>query len=633
MRRRRTGLLLGALVASTTLVSVATPASAASGLTMHVTSPVRAGVGIDAPGVAYDPCRDQVGANSGFSKTLGTTAAKIRVELYPGGCSTDYDGWGTVGGIHFEVARNGAGNYAAGQVRLPVAPNDGFVLRGSILSSTAVGDGRVKVDTFQVADFQLASVAYGAFASTVSRGTRWSGGVGWAGRYLLFIEDTATGRKIQALTDIRPGAVPTIDLDAICFGFETCLYMAGGPGDAAGTFHPTAPTRILDTRRGLGITNGPVRTGDGRHGDPNPDIRRDEAANHELRVTGRFGVPESGVSAVLLNVTAVDAPGVGYLSVTPKPPRVGDIFNDQGSYGAFAGTSNLNVGSNQAVPNLVLARVGAGGVIRIANSFGPTHVIADIAGWFGTGGAHTNGAGFQGVVPVRALDTRNGIGGPAGRVGPGESRSIPIRGRWGVPANATSVVVNLTAVGPTGSGYATAFPDGTSPPDASNLNYGPHAIRANTAVVKIGANGAIRVRAAETDVDLLVDVLGSFGPYGGRITAVTPRRVVDTRHGVGTAAAPFQSFETRTVQIAGRDGVPADATAVVANLTATNPTSVGYLTAWGAGAKQPVASNLNFLPGQSVPNLVILELRGGRLAIFNERGTTDVIVDVMGYAR
>src|SRR5690606_1187618 len=115
-----------------------------------------------------------------------------------------------------------------------------------------------------------------------------------------------------------------------------------------------------------------------------------------------------------------------------------------------------------------------------------------------------------------ALDTRNGIGGPAGRVGPGESRSIPIRGRWGVPANATSVVVNLTAVGPTGSGYATAFPDGTSPPDASNLNYGPHAIRANTAVVKIGANGAIRVRAAETDVDLLVDVLGSFGPYGGR---------------------------------------------------------------------------------------------------------------------
>ena len=54
----------------------------------------------------------------------------------------------------------------------------------------------------------------------------------------------------------------------------------------------------------------------------------------------------------------------------------------------------------------MLARVGAGGKIRIANYLGPTHVIADVAGWFGTGGAYTDGAGFAGVVPERLLDSR-----------------------------------------------------------------------------------------------------------------------------------------------------------------------------------------------------------------------------------
>ena len=128
---------------------------------------------------------------------------------------------------------------------------------------------------------------------------------------------------------------------------------------------------------------------------------RDETANHDLQVTGVAGIPASGVSAVLLNVTAVGAgaPGPGFISVIPKPARVGDVFNDQGSYGAFPNTSNLNLDSADPTPNLVLARVGAGGKIRLYNYLGPTHVIADVAGWFGTGGAHTDGTGFTGVVP------------------------------------------------------------------------------------------------------------------------------------------------------------------------------------------------------------------------------------------
>ena len=498
------------------------------------------------------------------------------------------------------------------------------------------------VDTFQIgtaypdppAPLQNNGRAeYGAFASTASRGSTWSGGIGWAGRYILFVTDTATGTKITATPDIGPGSVPTIDLDAVCFGFDTCNYLAGGPGAATGTFHPMAPTRILDTRRPLGFF-GPVQTGDGRNGSPDPITRRLVAANHDLQVTGRFGLPASGVSAVLLNVTAVSAgaAGPGFMSVIPKPPRVGDVFNDQASYGAFPATSNLNIDNGDPVPNLVLARVGAGGKIRITNSLGPTHVIADIAGWFGTGGAHLNGSGFAGVVPDRLMDSRNGIGGPAAKFAAGEIRSLKVAGVAGVPADAQSVVVNITLTGADRIGYVTAFPDGQPVPDASNVNIVPGGVRANTAVVKVGAGGRINLLMAEASADVLVDVLGSFGPNGGQVTTITPERLVDSRSGVGTPGRPWGENEVRNVAVAGRGSVPAGATAVIANLTATNTTSWGFLSAWPAGAAQPNSSNLNFLGGQTVPNLVMLKLgAGGQLSIANGPGSANVILDVMGY--
>jgi hypothetical protein len=334
--------------------------------------------GSSAPGYDISPC--DLGGTAGQKITFSVNTApdNVRVEMYPGVCGT-YTGWENVGGVHIEAGPSGRD---LGSINMPIDGQGGaFAVRGAILSSSPIGNGRLSIDTFQIptgypeppAPLQDNGRAqYGAFASAPNRGATWSGGIGWPGRYILFITDTATGNKITATTDIARGAVPTIDLDAICFGFENCNYLSGGPGATAGTFHPTPPTRILDTRRWLGIF-GPVRSGDGRHPSLDPITRRDEAANHELKVTGQYGVPASGVSAVLLNVTAINAgaPGPGFMSIVPKPPRVGDIFNDQASYGAFPATSNLNIDNNDPVPNLVLARVGAGGKIRIANYLGP----------------------------------------------------------------------------------------------------------------------------------------------------------------------------------------------------------------------------------------------------------------------
>ncbi len=88
----------------------------------------------------------------------------------------------------------------------------------------------------------------------------------------------------------------------------------------------------------------------------------------------------------------------------------------------------------------------------------------------------------------------------------------------------------------------------------------------------------------------------------------------------------------RNTQIAGRGSVPANATAVIANVTAVDPTAWGFLSVWPAGAAQPTASNLNFLAGQTVPNLVMIKLgAGGAISIANGPGATHVLVDVMGY--
>ena len=68
------------------------------------------------------------------------------------------------------------------------------------------------------------------------------------------------------------------------------------------------------------------------------------------------------------------------------------------------------------------------------------------------------------------------------------------------------------------------------------------------------------------------------------------------------------------------------------NVTATNTSDAGFLTVFPAGAAQPTTSNLNFVPGQTVPNLVMSKLgTGGAVSIFNFAGSTDVVADVVGW--
>ena len=80
-------------------------------------------------------------------------------------------------------------------------------------------------------------------------------------------------------------------------------------------------------------------------------------------------------------------------------------------------------------------------------------------------------------------------------------------------------------------------------------------------------------------------------------------------------------------------GVPASGVgAVVVNVTATAPTSASYVTVFPSGTPRPTASNLNFVPGQTIPNLAVVKVGAlGQISLYNYDGDTDLIVDIVGW--
>src|SRR5674476_1415739 len=107
-------------------------------------------------------------------------------------------------------------------------------------------------------------------------------------------------------------------------------------------------------------------------------------------------------------------------------------------------------------------------------------------------------------------------------------------------------------------------------------------------------------------------------------------------YGVGAAKVAVAKGGTVHLQVATRGGVPATGvSAVVLNVTVTAPTKPGYVTVYGDGTTRPTASNLNFVAGQTIPNLVIAPVgANGKVALYNGTGgTIHLIADVSGYYR
>ncbi len=194
---------------------------------------------------------------------------------------------------------------------------------------------------------------------------------------------------------------------------------------------------ILDTRTGLGA--GKTRVGARR------TIR--------LTVNGAGGVPKSGVSAVELSVTVVAPAGAGGLTAFA-------------SGSSRPSASQLSFSARQTASGLITVPVADGKVDLYNNSPGSVDLIADVAGYFSG-----SGAASQAVTPVRALDTRSGLGGTGVSVLAHSAADLSVTGLPGYLGTQADVVLSVTVPEARLGGSLFVFPDGSAIPVDPNLSF------------------------------------------------------------------------------------------------------------------------------------------------------------------
>ena len=371
-----------------------------------------------------------------------------------------------------------------------------------------------------------------------------------------------------------------------------------------GSYSTVVPSRVLDTRQGIGAVKAPVAA----------------------RSTVTFTLPPGSADAagaVALDVTAVNPAAAGFLTAYPA----GSVLPT---------ASNLNFQVHQDVPNLVVVRLGAGGKVSIYNgSNGPVDILADLHGSFLAGQNVGDPGTLVPMTPTRFLDTRSGVGTAVnGRVMPHSVTKVRIAGVHGLPANVSAVALNITAVHSPGQGFITAYP-GAAMPSTSSLNYEAGQDRANLALVEVGTDGTVSlVNGSSFPVDLVADVSGYFvsgtPTADGAFVPFSPVREVDTRR---SHRGFVPALATLKVQIfpAG-DPVAKNVKAVAVNVTAVAPQASGFFTTWDGSAPMPAVSNSNFQARHDVAGSVIVPVNAdGTISVYNgSYGNVDIIVDLDG---
>jgi LPXTG-site transpeptidase (sortase) family protein len=367
----------------------------------------------------------------------------------------------------------------------------------------------------------------------------------------------------------------------------------------ASAFRGVSPLRVLDTR-------------------PTP-VKADSYS--PVSIAGLAGVPDSA-PAVVLNVTAIDAEGEGYVTVFPWGE-------------ALPNTSNVNIKRfGQMVPNLVTVRLGVEGKVGLYSSIS-ANLLVDVFGYYSASGATAAGR-FIAQTPQRLLDTR-------GQATAGENGIVRLAMPAGIPANTEGLVLNVTAVNSrlrtNGYGYWTAYPAGEDRGTTSNINISaPGQTIANQVIVKPSSLGVDFYSYAGGD--LLVDLMGYYTGAGAAVSVdglfvpVSPTRLLDTRSTPNPLGENVALHHDWTVEVgtAGQAGIPGSgASAVALNVTMTRAQGWGFVTVYPAGRGRPDSSNLNAdLAGTTAPNHVQLAT-GTRGVSFYSYGGTDLIVDVFGW--
>ncbi len=424
---------------------------------------------------------------------------------------------------------------------------------------------------------------------------------------------------------------------------------------SGGELHTITPQRVLDTRPASRVND---RDRPGRK-----QISTNASHRFDVQILGNPGLPSvanrSSVLGVLASVTVVDPTTNGYIRAwptgSPEPP-----------------SSIVNFRSREVVPNLTVLTPGPDGRVSLrmhSGVAGTADVLIDVFGWISSSSHAQSGARLIPAGPGRIYDSRESRfgGSPIGR---DQTIELQIRGANSVSPVINSIVpnspdvngvlVNITAVNTTAQSsgtFVSALPERPrGRPSTSNLNLTAGQVKANLALVPIGADGRIRLFNANGAVHLVVDVIGYLQPRptATRVGRVVPMaehvRVLDTREAafgrapLGPGMAEDWSFADVVVSANIRGTSLGNQMGFLGNLTATGlrpqrnwfgPIS-SYLSVYpqpsGTGAP-PTISNLNTTGGLDVPNLALFRYGTGqqanRVRVYNFNGEQHYVVDLI----
>jgi alpha-tubulin suppressor-like RCC1 family protein len=475
---RLVGVLLGVLIAAVTSVSVGAGPMRAAELAALVVSGVSPPSGVPSGGTVVAV------SGSGLSDVVdvrfgGRSAASVTVVSDTKLTAVAPAGTGAVDVVAYTADSASTGavryTYATGARFTPLSPVRVLDTRSGL------GTPQRKVGAGGSVELDLSARIPGTATAVVLNVT----GTNVTGSTFVTVWPAAQPRpEVSNLNLVQGRTTPNLVTVAVTDG-RIRLYNNSGSvdliADLAGyysvdssdSFSAMPPTRVLDTRAGIGAPRAAVGPG----------------GSVELDLSAR--IPGTA-TAVVLNVTGTNVTGSTFVTVWPAAQPRPEV-------------SNLNLTAGQTTPNLVTVAVSSGRV-RLFNNSGAVDLIADLAGFYDPGA----GAAFVPLPPQRMLDTRSGTGVPAGPVS--SAGVVPLDLSTVVAPNATAAVLNITATNVTSSTYVTAFPHGTPRPGASNLNPAAGQTVPNLAVVAAGTGTVVDLYNFAGSLDLVADLAGYFVP-------------------------------------------------------------------------------------------------------------------------
>ncbi|MFC0112104.1 hypothetical protein [Kibdelosporangium aridum] len=343
-----------------------------------------------------------------------------------------------------------------------------------------------------------------------------------------------------------------------------------------------------------------------------------------LGVLGVNGVPSTGVSAVVLNVSGT-AGVLAHIDVWPT----GQTKPDTPVLTIAAG---FDLASNAAV-----VQPGGDGRVQLRSS-GASHLTVDVLGYFtAVAGDQPAPGGLITVEPTPVLDTRTGVGtgGVIGKIPGLGTIDVKANGLGAIPADALAVFANVTVVDPAKAGNLQIYPTDVARPTTPTMGF-TDSTTSQGIPVKVGADGKIKVHNHTNTgpVDVRIDVTGYFAAgagAGGGFTPANQIRLFDSRVDRPT---PLAANETVAVEVGGMSGVADVPGAVVAvNISTLDATAAGALKVWRDDYAEPAAAAITPVPGAISRNLALVPMSAdGTIAIKNvSAGTLNVLVDLQGW--